>query len=342
MHLALDVVDRINADVMRGFGAVPKRGAEVGGVLLGSIETGETTVVRVDDFEIVPCEYRRGPSFYLSEDEQEFLGSVAANERAVGYYRSHTRDGTMTLGTEDLDWIGRFFPNVNQVALLVRPFATKVNSAGFFVREDGAFPAETPLEFPFRRREMLGEEAPARRSMYERKPRSRERRAEPEYEDRTSTSEYPPAYEYATPQPAYLEEFAEVPPLKQRSPWMWLPLAFIFLALGTALGYQLAVTFAPGMRSTEGAAAFALDLSAGRSGESLTVRWNRESPAVKAAERGVLEIEDGEFTKPVRLDSAHLKEGTVIYQNSSPTVRFRLVIFLGSNATVNETVEWKQ
>ena len=55
-----------------------------------------------------------------------------------------------------------------------------------------------------------------------------------------------------------------------------------------------------------------------------------------------LEIEDGEFSKPVPLDSAHLKEGTVIYQNSSPMVRFRLLIFLTPTVTVNETVEWKQ
>ena len=36
VHLRLDVVDRLAAEVMRGFGAVPKRGAEVGGVLIGT------------------------------------------------------------------------------------------------------------------------------------------------------------------------------------------------------------------------------------------------------------------------------------------------------------------
>ncbi len=369
VQLHLDVVDRMGADIQRGFGAVPKRGAEVGGVLFGSIEPGEKTIVRIDDFEPVACAYRRGPSFYLSEAEHETLGNVVTSERPgpngmlspVGYYRSHTRDGAVALGTEDLELIGRYFPDANQVALLVKPFATKVSLGGFLVREDGSFPAETLLEFPFRRREMLGEEAPARRSMQERKSRGRERRegrsTEQSYEALGSQSQapeyatepapeyaasYPPSYAtpYAAPPPIYLEEFSEPPP-KSRNPWMWVPLGLIFLALFTALGYELAVTFAPSLRANEGAAAFALDLSAGRNGESLTVRWNRDSLAVRAAQRGVLEIEDGEFSKPVELDAAHLKEGTVIYQNSSPIVRFRLVIFLTPSVTLNETVEWK-
>jgi hypothetical protein len=318
VQLNLDVVDRLNADVMKGFGAVPKRGAEVGGVLLGSIEQGEKTIVRVDDFEAVTCEYGRGPSFYLSETEQDTLATVAAGQsgksRAVGYYRSHTRDGAMSLGSEDLDLITRHFPDTNQVAMLVKPFATKVSLAGFFVREGGAFPVETPLEFPFRRREMLGEEAPARRSMYERKPRSRERREEPSLETRgqVQAPEYAAAYQYAPAPATYLEEFAEPPP-KRGNSWKWVPLGIIFVALFTALGYQLAVTFGPLQRGGGEAGAFALNLAAGRGGESLTVTWNRDSVAVRAAERGILEIEDGDFSKQVQLDAAQLKEGTVIY-----------------------------
>jgi hypothetical protein len=37
VHLHLDVLDRIASEVMRGFGAVPKRGAEVGGLLIGIV-----------------------------------------------------------------------------------------------------------------------------------------------------------------------------------------------------------------------------------------------------------------------------------------------------------------
>jgi hypothetical protein len=123
---------------------------------------------------------------------------------------------------------------------------------------------------------------------------------------------------------------------------MWFPLSFIFLVLGVALGFQAALTFAPELQQSQGTRAFQLNLSAGRNGDSLTVRWDRESTAIKAAEKGVLEIEDGEETRLLPLDQAHLREGSVIYQNTSPTVKFRLVVYMGSKVTVNVTVEWAQ
>src|SRR5262245_46596711 len=73
IHLRLDVIDRMSPEIMKGFGAVPKRGAEVGGVLLGSILEGDTPVVRIDDFRAVVCHYKRGPSYLLTdEDGKEF------------------------------------------------------------------------------------------------------------------------------------------------------------------------------------------------------------------------------------------------------------------------------
>ncbi len=343
IHLHLGVVERMNAEIMRGLALVPKRGAEVGGVLYGSIETGETTVVRIDDFEPVACEYRRGPSYYLSEGEQETLGNAAGagrdGLRAVGYYRSHTRDGVMSLGSEDLDLIRRYLPDASQVALLVRPFATKVGVAGFFVREDGGFPTETPLEFPFRRREMMGEEAPARRPMHERRPRNRERRPETEYEPRVQESgeraaEYVP--DYLPEAPLTWEEFSDPP--KPRSPWVWVLLGLLCLGLGGAFGYGWAITRG---HASAGAETYELGLAAGTTGNSLTVRWNREAAAVQSAQRGALEITDGEFSKSIPLGAAQLKEGSVIYQNSSPKVELRLVVFVGSG-TLSESVTWTQ
>ena len=38
------------------------------------------------------------------------------------------------------------------------------------------------------------------------------------------------------------------------------------------------------------------------------------------------------------LDTAHLKDGTVVYQNTSDTVRFKLAIYLADRLTVNESI----
>src|SRR5689334_3807802 len=123
VHLRIDVVDRMGAEILRGFGAVPKRGAEVGGVLLGAIESPASgvTIVRIDDFEPVPCKYARGPSFLLTEPETELFDETCQRRNPVGYYRSHTRDGPSALGPEDLELLNRDFPAPAQVALLVKP-----------------------------------------------------------------------------------------------------------------------------------------------------------------------------------------------------------------------------
>ena len=171
VHLSVDVVDRMGADIMRGFGAVPKRGAEVGGILIGTIERGDVSTVRINDFEPIPCTYARGPSYLLTDAERVYFDEVCQRRSTeiVGYYRSHTRDG-LALQPEDIQLLDRHFSQPAQVALLVKPFATKPGVAGFFVRNKGVFPAATPLEFPFRRWEMTGEEPPRRPSAARTKP----------------------------------------------------------------------------------------------------------------------------------------------------------------------------
>ena len=162
--LDFDVIDRMSAEVMRGFGSVPKRGAEVGGVLLGRVDTTGKLTIHVHDFVIVPCDYRRGPSYQLtSADTQLFSDAVAKatqgtapDLRPVGYFRSHTRDG-MGLTEDDLQLFSNFFADPTSVILLVRPFATKVSQAGFFFEENGQIRSDaTYLTFPFRRRELGG------------------------------------------------------------------------------------------------------------------------------------------------------------------------------------------
>ncbi len=157
VHIDLDVVDRIAAEVMRGFGAVPKRGAEVGGVLIGTIEPGDPAIVRVEDYEPVRCDYKRGPSYlFTAEDRAEFedacerwMPDATRPAYAVGYFRSQTRGNptggnpsnqALPLAPEDVELMDRHFPAPEHVALIVKPYGTKVSVGGFFAREDGVFP----------------------------------------------------------------------------------------------------------------------------------------------------------------------------------------------------------
>jgi hypothetical protein len=126
-----------------------------------------------------------------------------------------------------------------------------------------------------------------------------------------------------------------------RGGWVWIPLSFVFLLLGVLLGFQSALTIGakpPSPSATD----FSLGLMVTRADDNLTVKWNRDSTAVRSAQKGLLEIEDGGYAKPVDLDQAHLQGGSIIYRNSSDTVRFRLMVYLNGRLTVAENIEWRQ
>ena len=348
IHLSVDVVDRMGADILRGFGAVPKRGAEVGGVLIGTVTQGgapaKIRTVRIEDFEAVPCTYARGPSYLLTEAERTYFDEVCQRRSAkvVGFYRSHTREG-LTLQPEDLQLLDRSFPPIAQVVLLVKPFATKPGVAGFFVRENGQFPAATPLEFPFRRWEMTGEEPPRRPPMEERKRKEREPAAAPSEGRQESTAAAPASA--VAPAPYYRIFSAEPkeppgdPPKQPQSPksrtGVWLVASFLFLLLGVLLGYEASRLNAP-----QRASDFALSLGVERTGGNLTVHWNPNAKAVLSAGRGVLEIDDGGQPQRRELDRANLSSGTFVYATTSDRVRFRLVLDLGSGLSVTEALDW--
>jgi hypothetical protein len=338
IHLRLEVVDRLGREVMRGFGAVPKRGGEVGGLLLGTIEPGDRTLVRIEDYQPVDCDYKRGPS-YLFTDE-DIAGFEGACERskpgegrstyAVGYYRSHTREG-LSLSSDDLELMDRYFPDPDQVALLVRPYGTKPSVGAFFVREEGVFPEAPPLEFPFRRRDLGSEEPP---TGGESRPPRRLIPVEDWAEDDRTPAEPVPVPEPVRPAVAARGSGF-------RGTWVWVPLSLILVLLGGVLGYVAARTLGTNA-PIQSASGFTLALSVSRSGDNLNVKWDRDAPAVRAAQKGRLEIEEGGYTKPVELDAAHLQGGGVIYRRSSGTVRFRLTVYLNARLSVTEAIEWRQ
>jgi len=338
VHLRLEVVDRLAAEVMRGFGSVPKRGAEVGGFLIGTIRPGVPAIVRIDDFEAVACEYRRGPSYQFTKEDggaledgwKRLQPSVSPSAYAVGYFRSHTRDG-FSLAHEDLELLDRLLPGPAQVALLIKPYATKASVGGFLVREHGEFPEATPLEFPLGRRELLGEEPAPRRPLGEGRAGTFTREAPPQTAGGFGGSELVSA------------RHTEPASAKSRFPrgWVWLPLVFLFMLLGGALGYELALT-AGARAAASGAQDLSLSLSVKKSGDNLRLSWSRLAPAIRSAQKGLLEIDDGGYTRPVTLDAAQLQNGSLIYRSVSNSVRFRMTVFPQARVSVVETLEWKQ
>jgi hypothetical protein len=213
------------------------------------------------------------------------------------------------------------------VVLLIRPYATRVSTAGFYFQEGGRYQDGPPLvEFPLRRRELAPDDpgpAPDREESRGARPSSPPRRADSERAESVA----------ATTSPVLLPSEA-LPP---RPRWIWFPLSFIFLLLGVLLGFLAASAVRP---TTPGGDPFSLSLHADKSGDNLHIQWDRQAPAIRTAQKGVLSIDDGAFSKTVDLDQSQLQTGSVVYHYNSNRVRFRLEVFAKDRDSLTETHEW--
>ncbi|MBM3748859.1 MAG: hypothetical protein FJW34_24080 [Acidobacteria bacterium] len=367
VRLSLRVVDRIAEEALGGLGSLPRRGAEVGGILLGSAPRGEQVVTIVGCLPIA-CAHHFGPSYVLTPDEKLTLEQALARWRpspsrnmwAVGYYRSHTR-AELFLGDEDVWLMSTYFADPSRVALVVAPRAGGACVGGFFFWEDGRLRADSShLEFPFDRR-ALGVAEPEEAAAPD--PRSDEAEpqpviteaveaGEPVLEAQAGPSEEPtaepdsatePAAEAAEPAPLRLPSFLEgAPPKRPRqrlgkvAHLLWLPVCMLLVAVGGWLGTEGAHRLGSGQTRETGVNPYALGLGVTEYGDNLHLTWNRNAPALPYAERGVLIISDGEQNRILELDLRQLRGGSVMYRRLTGPVRFRLELHLKGKRTLTE------
>jgi hypothetical protein len=155
VHLEPEMVDRLQADVLRGRDSSPYARNEVGGILLGhsGVENGRIQIV-VEDFEMIPCQSQHGPFYVVtSSDTVTFEAALAQGSKCeersvVGYYRSHNRNGLFLSG-DDVGLIRRYFPPPAKLFLLVKTLPNRACTAGFFFWKDGEIQSEfTNSEVP--------------------------------------------------------------------------------------------------------------------------------------------------------------------------------------------------
>jgi hypothetical protein len=352
--LYFDVIDRMYPDIMRGLGALKRRGAEVGGILLGRPDPEWPGRMIVEDFEAVPTEYLTGPSYNLSENDLQTLeealerrqSNTEGEQSVVGFYRSHTRDDLYMDGV-DLALASRYFPDAGNVFLLVKPFATRTSIGGFFFWEDGEINREsTYLQFPFHRGELGGGE-----------PRPLPQAARPATD--RPLPPYTPAVEKqrrpADPDPADEPFFPPVrsslsilsapappaPPRVSRTPGFgWLLGGF--LALAGVVGffaYQQLAAPKTAVNNTEGMeTSLPLKLSVAEKQNQLDVTWDRNAPAIMVARRGLLSISDGLNKRDLELSGAQLRTGRVLYSRLSADVSLRLEVYAEGPNSVTESI----
>jgi len=108
IEYSLRVLDDIRLAVVDAYFSLPRGGAEIGGILLGTHEPGR---VVISGYLALECEHATGPSFTLSSKDEAQLAELLASSRGkvAGWYHSHTRS-EIFLSEADLDLHQRFFP----------------------------------------------------------------------------------------------------------------------------------------------------------------------------------------------------------------------------------------
>jgi TonB family protein len=159
VRIPFSLIDRLEREAVESFRSLTSRGSEIGGLLVGAVTPGSPLIVSIEDYDLITCDYSRGPLYRLSDAdmgrfEQAIQQRQAAGRGVAGFFRSHTRKG-IALDADDLTFFQARFREPHHLALLVRPFATKASTAGIFIWENGKVNGEASCqEFPFRSSEL--------------------------------------------------------------------------------------------------------------------------------------------------------------------------------------------
>ena len=328
------VIDELRIAATDGFNRLAHGGVEIGGVLFG---VGNSDSIEILAHKPLTCEYAFGPSFTLSENDKRALENLLASApadpeltgmQAVGWYHSHTRS-EISLSEKDLQLYQRYFPEIWQVALVLRPYRFDPVRAGFFFRErDGSVHA-----------------GPTRREFIIHPPR-RKPSARVEADDEPVDSkirEAPVALAPLAPQPVLEQASASPEPEPKASEpeergrtagafdkvrWIWRAASIALVSLSVL--YWIA-NLRPASR---------LSLRAMDMGGQLRIEWSSDARAARNSVSAVLEIEDGSLKVRNELSKDQIRSGSVTYMRNTGNVLVRMVVRGPDQAITTETARF--
>ena len=333
-----EVMDNMRLAVMDAFFSLPRGGAEIGGVLLG---THAQSRVNILDSVPIECEHATGPSFVLSlRDEsklQEVLSEVKRRRdglQVVGWYHSHTRS-EIFLSNIDLELHQRFFPEVWQIALVLKPHTFQPMRGGFFFRNAGGSMRSDASCREFAIQPMPMRPVPAGAPAADGAATAPQREAEAPRSAPASVA-IPVSNEEPVAEPASMEvlplaldtpKFAQVAS-QQRSGLWWKVILALSVGLLVGIVYQTRDLWLPKvLPAPRVSKAASLDLTALDTGGQLLIRWDPSSAAVQQALSGELSITDGTtMAKRISLDPDHLRSGTFTYGRESDRIDVLMVV----------------
>ena len=67
VRIPFSLIDRLEREAVENFRSLTSRGSEIGGLLVGSVSPGSPLVVSIADYDLIACDYSRGPLYRLSD-----------------------------------------------------------------------------------------------------------------------------------------------------------------------------------------------------------------------------------------------------------------------------------
>ena len=290
-------------------------GPEIGGLLLGQIRAGQPPESTVEAFEEIPCEHKYGPGYDLSTSDRQRLAEVLFHRRTqqdiriVGFFRTSTGE-TDVLSKADRELFRLYFPDEHYALLLLKAVSPDDCEATVVFNRGGHLPPKLPYPwFAFDAAGMA--ESSAALVEASRTEETEVRPDAPVIAERLSRP--------AGRQRVELASAAQAAGGMARR-W-WLPLAVCVLATAGAVGVYQWSKKASETQSVD------LKLDARPLAGELELRWDRNSPAVTGASRGILTVSDDDSTRQLALSQEELRRGAIAYRTARPDVLFRLQLF---------------
>jgi proteasome lid subunit RPN8/RPN11 len=347
IEYSLRVLDDIRLAVVDGFFSLPHGGLEIGGILLGRLNGGRILITR---YEALDCEHASGPSFTLSRRDQTLLEARIAEARKnpadrqpVGWYHSHTRSDIF-LSVIDQEIHKHFFPELWQVALVLKPHIFEPTRAGFFFRaSDGSMRGAASYQ------EFTLEALPVRPAVSAAgnglPPAFRTKRFEAMTQPSAEPQSEPPAEAPVKVADVIPPNLGQSKPARSSPVWK----AVAYLAIGLAAGgtgYETRDYWLPRVMSAVRPMLpihpeAPLSLAVSDDNGQLTIWWDRNAAAVRKALDGTMEIADGRNeSQIVRLDNAHLASGAFSYSRENERVDVTLIATEPNGQLVKEQVSF--
>jgi hypothetical protein len=308
LRLNPELVENIRCLAFDGLKSLPRRGAEIGGLIVADAPGSASQDVRT-----VKCEYLFGPSFHLSAKDLPELREAVSEARAEGktvlaYFRSNTRP-EMNVEAEDREAMAFACPDVANL-VLATPSMSGSARLGVFSRDsEGKW--------------IAGEQFTAGPTMRAKAP--------------PAPIEEPAAVE--PPAPARPIAPAPRPRLTVRAwawsdgrdRWAWWAAAILSCAACTTGLWMAVHRGRPAPPARPAAAApvarpkprdAGLGLAVREENGKLHVLWNRDSAAAAAAVSGAVDIADGADRSSIALRPADITGGSLVYTPRSGDVTF--------------------